>query len=101
MFLIVFLIHKLASVKNLSFAMNHSHVINEDPRVIENSKLGELVAKGPEYIEPNRVNWKATKPMFFESTDLYAKHWCKREQVELKYISEWKDQLKALVAERI
>ena len=39
--------------------------------------------------------------MFLESIDLYAKNWSKREQVELKYLSEWKDQLKELVADRI
>ena len=34
----------------------HGHVITGDLRVIENAKLGELVAKGPKYREPNRVN---------------------------------------------
>ena len=29
------------------------------------------------------------------------KNWSKRKQVELKYLSEWKDQLKELVADRI
>ena len=79
----------------------HGHVITGDLRVIENAKLRELVAKGPKYREPNRVNWKATETMFLESIDLYAKNWAKREQVELKYLSEWKDQLKELVADRI
>ena len=45
--------------------------------------------------------WKATETMFLESIDLYAKNWSKREQVELKYLSEWKDQLKELVTDRI
>ena len=31
----------------------------------------------------------------------YAKHWPKREQVDRKYFSEWKDDLKELVGERI
>ena len=79
----------------------HGHVITGDLRVIENAKLRELVAKGPKYREPNRVNWKATETMLLESIDLYAKDWSKREQVELKYLSEWKDQLKELVADRI
>ena len=79
----------------------HGHVIIGDLRVIENAKLRELVAKGPKYREPNRVNWKATETMFLESIDLYAKNWSKREQVELKYLSEWKDQLKELVTDRI
>ena len=39
--------------------------------------------------------------MFLESIDLYAKKWSKREQVELKYLSEWKDQLKELVADDV
>ena len=39
--------------------------------------------------------------MCLESIDLYAKNWSKRDQVELKHFSEWKDQLKELVADRI
>ena len=88
MFLNISLIHKLASVRNPSFAEPHSHVITGDLRVIENAKLRELVGKGPKYREPNRVNWKATETMFLKSIDLYAKNWSKREQVELKYLSE-------------
>ena len=79
----------------------HGHVITGDLRVIENAKLRELVAKGPKYKEPNRDNWKATETMFFESIDLCAKHWSKKEQVDLEDLSEWKDHLKELVGERI
>ena len=79
----------------------HGYVIIGDLRVIENAKLKELVAKRPNYREPSRVNWKTTETMFLESIALYAKNWSKREQVELKYLSEWKDQLKELVADRI
>ena len=39
--------------------------------------------------------------MLLGSIDLYAKNWSKREQVELKYLAEWKDQLKELVADCI
>ena len=102
MFLSISLIHKLCQCKKSKFCYEpHGHVITGDLRVIENAKLRELVAKGPKYREPNRVNWKATETMFLESIDLYAKNWSKREQVELKYLSEWKDQLKELVTDRI
>ena len=30
--------------------------------------------------------------MISNSIDLYAEQWSKREQVDLKYLSEWKDQ---------
>ena len=43
----------------------HGHVITGDLGVIENARLRELVAKGPKYREPNRVNWKATETMFW------------------------------------
>ena len=39
--------------------------------------------------------------MFLESMDLYAKKWPKKEQVELKHLPEWKDQLKELVEDCI
>ena len=39
--------------------------------------------------------------MVSDSINLYAEQWSKREQVDLKYLSEWKDQIKELVVERI
>ena len=38
---------------------------------------------------------------FVESIDLYAEQWAKREQVNLKYLSELKDRVKELVVDRI
>ena len=84
----------------------HGYVITGDLRIIENERLRELVAKGPKYRrpkyrKPNRVNWKATETMFLESIDQYAKNWSKRDQVDLKYLSEWKDHLKESVTDCI
>ena len=42
----------------------HGHVISGDLRVIENTKLRELVAKGPKYREPNRSTGKQQKQCF-------------------------------------
>ena len=39
--------------------------------------------------------------MVLDSIDLYAEQWPKREQVDLKYLSEWKDQIKELVVDCI
>ena len=49
--------------------------------VIQNVKLRELVAKGPKYREPNKINWQSTETMISNSIDLYAEQWSKREQV--------------------
>ena len=84
-----------------------SYLTNQKPSLFNaicsytsDARLTELVAK-PKCREPNRVNWKAIVTMCFEPVDLYAEFWSKREQVELKYLPEWKDQLKELAAERI
>ena len=79
----------------------HGHVITVDLMVIENVKLRELVSKGPKYREPNKINWQSTETMVSNSIDLYVEQWSKRGQVGLKYLSEWKDQIKELVVERI
>ena len=49
----------------------HGHVITGDLMVIENVKLRELVAKGPKYREPNKINWQSTETMVSNSIDLY------------------------------
>ena len=69
--------------------------------VIENVKLRELVAKGPKYREPNKINSQSTETMISNSIDLYVEQWSKREQVDLKYLSKWKNQIKELVVEHI
>ena len=37
----------------------HGHIITGDLKIIENIKLREFVCKGPKYLEPNKINWKA------------------------------------------
>ena len=79
----------------------HGHVITGNLMVIKNVKLRELVAKGPKYQEPNKINWQSIETMVSNSIDLYAEQCSKWEQVDLKYLSEWKDQIKELVVEHI
>ena len=79
----------------------HGHIITGDVVVIDNVKLKELVSKGPRYRESNKINWNAKEKMLFESADLYAERRAKREQVNLKYLSEGKDQVKELVVDHI
>ena len=46
-------------------------------------------------------NGKIQKQFFWNPLIFVQKNLSKREQIELKYLSEWKDQLKELVADRI
>ena len=38
-----------------------SRITTRDLRVVDDAKLGELVAKGPNYREPDMNNWKHTE----------------------------------------
>ena len=60
MFLIMSLI--ICQCKESKFCYEpYGHFITDDLKVIENTTLRKLGAKGPKYREPNRVNWKATE----------------------------------------
>ena len=65
----------------------HGHVITGDLMVIENVKLRELVAKGPKYRQPNKINWQSTETMISNSIDLYVEQRSKQEQVDRSQIS--------------
>ena len=39
--------------------------------------------------------------MILNSIDLYVEQWSNREQVDVKYLFEWKDQIKELIVEHI
>ena len=75
------------------------HIITGNLKIIVNDKLRKLVSKGPKYREPNKINWKATENIIFESIDLYADRWAKWEQNNLNYLdlSECKEEMKELV----
>ena len=85
--------------KNYNKYEPHGHVITGDLMVIESVKLRELVANGPKCREPNKINWQSMESMVSSSIDLYVEQWSKRKQIDRKYLSEWKDQIKELVVE--
>ena len=79
----------------------HRHIVPGNLKIMENAKLRGLFSKGPKYREPNKINWKSTENMIFESIDLNAEQWTKREQINLKSVFTWKEKLQELVTDRI
>ena len=50
--------------------LNHyGHIITGDLRIIENKKLCKIISKGPNYREPNNINWKKSKESIVEGLD--------------------------------
>ena len=57
----------------------YGHVITGDLSIIPNSKLRDLIAKGPKYREPCKVEWDKNLSLLCEAVDQYALQWTKRE----------------------
>ena len=50
----------------------YGHVITGDLSIIPNSKLRDLIAKGPKYREPCKVDWDKNVSLLCEAVDQYA-----------------------------
>ena len=79
----------------------YGHVITGDLSIIPNFKLRDLIAKGPKYSEPCKVDWDKNLSLLCEAVDQYALQWAKREIVELSVLSSWKEMVKGQIEERI
>ena len=79
----------------------YGHVVTGDLSIIPNSKLRDLIAKGPKYREPYKVDWDKNLSLLCEAVDQYALQWAKRETVELSVLSSWKEMVKGQIEERI
>ena len=63
--------------------------------------MRDLIAKGPKYREPCKVDWDKNLSLLCEAVDQYALQWTKREMVELSVLSYWKEMVKDQIEERI
>ena len=79
----------------------YRHVNTGDLSIIPNSKLRDLIAKGPKYREPCKVDWDKNLSLLCEAIDQCALQWAKREMVELSVLSSWKEMVKGQIEERI
>ena len=87
---------------NSDFKYEHSdHIVTGDLSFITNSKLRNLIRKGPKYREPRKILWKNNEKLIIESVTNYAKSWAKREGSRLFVLNDWLEAIKLLVKQRI
>ena len=72
----------------------YRHVITGDLSIIPNSKLRDLIAKGPKYRKPCKVDWDRNLSLLCEAVDQHALQWAKQEMVELSVLSCQKEMVK-------
>jgi len=75
------------------------HVITGDLKIINNTSLRDVFAKGPKYREPKFINWKHNSKIL--SVEDYATQWAKREKGDLDTLSEWVKSVRLLIQIRI
>jgi hypothetical protein len=56
------------------------HVITGDIKIINNTSLRDVFAKGPKYREHKSINWKHNFKILMDSVEDYVRQWAKREK---------------------
>jgi hypothetical protein len=72
------------------------YVIAGDLKIINNTSLREVFAKGPK-----SINWKHNFKILMNSVENYARQWAKREKEGLDTLSEWVKSVRSLIRIRI
>ena len=78
------------------FYQPYDHVITGDHSIISNSKLRDLITKGPKYREPCKIDWDKNL-----CVDQYALQWAKWEMVEFSVLLSWKEMVKGQIEQHI
>ena len=77
------------------------HVITGDLKIINNTSLREVFAKGPKYCEHKSINWKHNFKILMDSVEDYARQWAIREKEDLDTLSGWVKSVRSLMQIRI
>jgi hypothetical protein len=77
------------------------HVITGDLKIINNTSLQDVFAKGPKYREPQSINWKHNFKILMDSVEHYARQCAKREKEDLDTLSKWVKSVRSLIQIRI
>ena len=73
------------------------HVITGDLKIINNTSLRDVFAKGPKYREPQSINWKHNFKILMDSVEDYVRQWVKHEKEDLDTLSKWVKTVRSLI----
>ncbi len=79
----------------------YGHVLTGDVSFFENSKLRDIIRKGPKYREPREISWKRNKKIVFDAIEKYATSWAKREEAKRFVLDDWVSCVKDVIMKRI
>ena len=80
---------------------HHNHVITGDLRVVQNPKLRKLLTKGPNYREPNTLNYSSCKSEIKSSLTSAIDKITMQYNISIESLLPWKNKILQLVDQRI
>ena len=77
------------------------HVDTGNLSIIKDSKLRQLIQKGPSYREQNNINWNVNAKICKEAVSKYKVKWAKRERVDKRVLNEWERTVHSCIDSKI
>jgi len=80
---------------------HHGHIITGDLKVVTDSKLRNLLSKGPSHREPVTLNFDKAKEEILSGINLLVTKWSNKFKVHTSTFDGWKLQLDELITNKI
>ena len=80
---------------------HHNHIVTGDLRIVENSKLRQLLTKGPNFREPQTINYGKCQTIINESLDSYITNLASKTNHTEEQLRIWNQAVKQKVSENI
>ena len=77
------------------------HVITGNLKIIPDSRIRNIVSKGPKYRFPSQIDFNRCREEIASALNDFGNRWCKRESVECNAMKEWKLSIFNIVDKRI
>ncbi len=68
---------------------NHGHIVTGDLRLVQNSKLRDLLSKGPKFREKEPIKWNKVFDSINTGILDYKTRWANDEKVDEKLFADW------------
>ena len=80
---------------------DHNHVITGNLEIVVNSKLRNLISKGPKYREPVQFSCEKAKEEILKGIENCINTWSNREGIPVAAFRDWKEMIKRKIDDRI
>ena len=97
--MLIHLVHEFVKILNLYSSAGHD--ITGNLKIIPNSRIRNIVSKGPKYRFPSQIDFNKCRGEITSALNDFGNRWCKRESVECNALKEWKLSIFNIVDKRI